>query len=124
MKQHIETVQAYLDCLFSGPGGYDRARQYLADNVIAEDTLMGETRGADALIAQLKSYGDNDPAQKDVRHVTADAESVAALSFWALPGGEAVAFAQWFWFSGQRIARMKAIYDPRPFLALAASGGQ
>ena len=45
---------------------------------------------------------------------------IAALTAFHLPDGSSVPFSQWFWIEEGKIAKIRVIYDPRPFLELAA----
>ena len=115
MSGNVEVVRSYLDSLAAGPTGLAEARALLADELEYHDPLM--TVGtADDLIGQLATL-DTANADIEIQEMTEGPGVVAVLTSFGMPGGERLAFTQWFWVEDGRIVRSRVIYDPRPFLA-------
>lgn len=53
MNDTADLIRKYLECLNEGPGGLDRARAFLADDLDYVDPMM-TVRDADDLIEQIR----------------------------------------------------------------------
>lgn len=109
-----DLIRRYLDVATPGSLDPDSILQFLADDVVIEDTLMPST-GAEAFVAALRQVPSGEGMSASVQHVVAD-DRVAAARVLFTAGDIEVQFSQWFWIEDGKITRIQVIYDPRPFL--------
>jgi len=107
-------VRDYFKRFFSGKARHSDVRSLLTDDFTFRDPMMS-ANSADEYVAQLKQFGDELEMRVDVKQVIGEGDVVAALVDFHGPAGP-MAYSQWFTFRGGRIASLRVIYDPRPFL--------
>lgn len=117
MATNADIVRRYLETMVPGTDRLDEVRTLLADDLEFIDPMM-QVADADDLIAQVRRFGSGGDTvvRNRIRHVIAEGDVVAALSEFPGPGGTTLTYAQWFWMRDGRIARIRVVYDPRPFL--------
>ena len=111
---NTDVVRGYFKRFFSGKALHSEVRSLLADDFVFSDPLMS-ANSADEYVNQLKSFGDELEMRVDVKQVVGDRDVVAALVDYHGPAG-LMAYSQWFTFRHGKIAELRVIYDPRPFL--------
>ncbi|MGD8496544.1 MAG: nuclear transport factor 2 family protein [Gemmatimonadales bacterium] len=115
MNDTIRLIRDYLEAVHGEPDGPARARRLLADDLEYVDPLM-TARDADDLIRQIEQAGGG--AETRIEAVVGEGGVGAALTFFRMPGAEPIAFTQWFRIEDGKIASIRTIYDPRPFLEM------
>lgn len=116
MNQTTRLIRDYLEAVHGEPDGIGRARRLLADDLEYVDPLMS-ARDADDLVQQIEQSGGGG-AETRIETVVGEDGVGAALTFFRLPGGDPIAFTQWFALEDGKIASIRTIYDPRPFLEM------
>lgn len=119
MNDTTSLIRDYLEAVHGGPGGPGRARGFLADDLEYADPLMTAS-DADDLIRQIEQWSGGEATTR-IGTVVGEEGVGAALTFFQPPGGDAIAFAQWFEIEDGKIASIRSIYDPRPFLEVMGS---
>jgi hypothetical protein len=115
MNQTTRLIRDYLEAVHGGPDGPGRARGLLAADLAYVDPLMS-ARDADDLVQQIEQAGGG--AETRIETVVGEDGVGAALTFFRPPGGDPIAFTQWFTIEDGKIASIRTIYDPRPFLEM------
>ena len=116
-RQTVELINRYLAVSVPGSLRLEAIRELLTDDVVIDDPMMA-IEGADAFVEALSQTPSGGGMTSTVQDVVADG-SVAAARVLFEAGDLVVQFAQWFWVTDGRIARIQVVYDPRPFLAAA-----
>jgi hypothetical protein len=108
-----ELVRAYLDAMFGGEKDFDRARTFLADDLVYRGPML-EARNADDFIAQMRAIGARAGAMKaEIQHVLRESDLVAALYQFSLPSP--VTFAEWFRIRDGKISAITIVHDTAPY---------
>ena len=109
-EENIRVVERFLECL----GNKDLSDAPLADDIYFTEPLMGEGKGADALMAFVSGFF---PAMSGVRVLEHVSEGDTVATLWEVDGifGSIPVF-EIFRVRGGRIVEFRAFYDPRPIL--------
>lgn len=111
------TIRDYLEATNPGNLQLDRLRPLLTDDFVHQDPLMS-VEGADAFVEKLRSVPPGMDAKATTEALLTKGNVGAALIRFEA-GGTTVMFAQWLWAEGEKIGRVRVIYDPRPFFEMA-----
>ena len=113
-----ETVERYLDTFFAERFDLAAVRDLLHDDFEYEGPLM-KASGADDFIAQLQTFGGGTPQAMRAknRRLLVEGDTVAALYDFFIGTDKTMTFSEWYWVRGDKLERIKLVYDPRPLLA-------
>ncbi|MEM7339912.1 MAG: nuclear transport factor 2 family protein [Actinomycetota bacterium] len=119
MTTNTDLVRQYLAAIDPAAPDTERLATLVTADLVLVDVLM-PLSGADTLLDALQG-GSGMPITSTVQDVIGDdAAGTAAARVLVEVAGRAIQYLQWFWITDGRINRVEVIYDPRPFLELAA----
>ncbi|MEM9611602.1 MAG: nuclear transport factor 2 family protein [Actinomycetota bacterium] len=119
MINNTDLVHRYLSAIDPTRLDTDALAALLAPEVVIDDLLMPLT-GADTFIEAITTAPPS-PMTSTIQEVIGDdGAGLASARVLVEIAGRAIQYHQWFWIEDGRITRIEVLYDPRPFLELAA----
>ena len=111
-------VRTYLDSFFSPTPDFVKIRALLTDDFTFRGPLI-EAASADEYVAKLQSL-EAGHFKADIVSIINDFQQVAVLYDLITPFGK-YPTVEWFWIKADKIAAIRLLNDPRPFLASFAT---
>lgn len=122
MTSTTDLVHRYLAAINPMAPDTEQLAAVLAGDVVIDDVLM-PLSGADTFIKAI-SGAPGMPLTSTVQDVIGDDETGRASARVLVEvAGRSIQYQQWFWIDQNKISRIEVLYDPRPFLELAAEYG-